>query len=703
LVSAAPPSRSLPPSNTLILRGLSPTSGEASIQAALAQFFPSAMPALQSVRVITERGSRDGLGYCFVRFATQHQAQAVHATAIALEGAGGGFDVDGRRVLISFAGPLRNPDRPLSQQHQEEDAAATAASVAAAATPWTCGRCGADNGGERESCELCNIARVVLEGGDAATAAMSTSLRSAGAAQAAVTAYPPHAVALRSSPYAIAPVTTEAVPAVTITAPPLPPPVDESLVASIKAGTVLLLSNVPADASASVVRDALVPFCAVLDVALLFDAQSGLSLRKAFVTLDDAAETQRVLAMCTSVTVGGVTYQPRTRIRIADESLSIEWATDSATHIALVRQSRLVTWLAESSEHARERLSTAVKAVAAQQVNIGKGTHTLWNERVSEQAALYAPALAAGAAVASAAALPPRPTGLASTFHFDASSGQWLDPSSGYYFDPHSQLFFHAASGFFSRWDATHQKYVAIDPATAGVAARTGFAFPQQQSDTAAEVATQYRALKAAQALFAATTVEGHSGLTSAKSSSVIDLSSENDRPPPSTQGGPTAVPPPPPPAVADGATIPPSFLDLPRLACLLCSRQLSTLEQLLKHEQLSGLHRNNLALWHANNPGVAPPTSAGALRTSAAGASAKGDTGAASAPAAATPSSSASHPVAAALAVAVAPVRSPPAAPPTAAAAAVVPRLSAAEEYKRQMASFRTLDREDTKHSLLK
>jgi len=53
-------------------------------------------------------------------------------------------------------------------------------------------------------------------------------------------------------------------------------------------------------------------------------------------------------------------------------------------------------------------------------------------------------------------------------------------------------------------------------------------------------------------------------------------------------------------------------------------------------------------------------------------------------------------------LPVAVAPVRSPPAAPPTA-VAAVVPRLSAAEEYKRQMASFRTLDREDTKRSLLK
>jgi hypothetical protein len=234
------------------------------------------------------------------------------------------------------------------------------------------------------------------------------------------------------------------------------------------------------------------------------------------------------------------------------------------------------------------------------------------------------------------------------------------------------------------------------------VAARAGYAFPLQQSDPAAEVATQYRALKAARAIVAATSVEGHSGVTSAKSASVIDLSSENDRPPPSTLGGPTAAPS---LAVADGATIPPSFLDLPRLACLLCSRQLSTLEQLLKHEQLSGLHRNNLALWHANNPGAAPPTSAGALMASRTVAAAEEDTGATSALAApaATSSSAASHPVAAASPVIVTPppVRSSPAAPVP--VAAVGTRLSAAEEYKRQMASFRTLDREDTKHSLLK
>jgi len=465
------------------------------------------------------------------------------------------------------------------------------------------------------------------------------------------------------------------IPAVPVAPAPEATADDASLAAGISAGSVLLLSGVPATASATVVRDALVPFGAVSDVALLLDSASGQPLGQAFALFDEPAEAQRVLTRCSAQS-----------FHVTDVPVSVALA--GLTHLNLAAHSLKVTWLGESSEHARERLSTAVKAAAAQQVNRGKGTHTLWNERVSEQAAIYAPALAAAGTAATALA-PPRPVGLAASFQFDPASGQWLDPVSGYYFESHSQLYFHAGAGF-SRWDAARASYVPVDPAEAAAIRAGGMPV-----DPAADVAAQYLALKAAQAIEQQQKQQQQqaaAGTSAAKQPISFSLA-------PSTRTGLAAAAPAfgasaaalvPPVAAAPAvmssgaAAAPASFLDLPRLACLLCNRQLKTLEQLLKHEQLSELHKNNLAAWRAAHPGVEPPPPASANGVLI-------------------PQATATPPVTAASAASSAPAadsaRSASGAGP---AAASVP-LSAAEEYLRAMAKHRALDHDESKRPMLK
>jgi RNA-binding protein 5/10 len=48
------------------------------------------------------------------------------------------------------------------------------------------------------------------------------------------------------------------------------------------------------------------------------------------------------------------------------------------------------------------------------------------------------------------------------------------------------------------------------------------------------------------------------------------------------------------------------SLIDWTKLACLLCKRQFSNRETLVKHQQLSDLHRENLEAWKKQNTPIA-------------------------------------------------------------------------------------------------
>lgn len=646
-----------------MLRNLPPFVGEEQLVAALVDHFPTCARPL-SMRVIRERDSGASRGYAFAELATLEQAVQLHTQAAANAAAGRPFLVEGRSVPIGYGAP-RNVGNNGPTRHANPPLPASAAVPAPAPVidvAWSCTRCGTHNEPYTHSCACCNLARAVMAGGEAAIAAMSTSLASQHAGSSAAQlhhhqySYPNNAAV---STAAAAPVSAV-------------PTAEESLKAAIVAGQVLFVSCLPPLSTPIAVRDALVPHAAVADVKVLLDEASGVPLDRALVELESADECRALRLKFAE--------QP---LRMGEHNVRVE--TAGSQHLPYAAPGRYISWLVESSAHAAHRLTAAVATAASQQAIFGgegeaqkrsHGLHGLWQKVVADQTAAY-PALAAGAPGLSAAAQAARPAGLAPSFMWDASSGYWFDAASGYYFDQSSCLYYHGLTQTYSRWEPAIGQYVVLDQHGQTAAGAGG--------GGGSQVAAQYLALKAAQALEQqqATQQQQQQQVPSAakpdaasagspmpplESAPVISFSLQSAGSHPlrnPASAASTAAASAPTTAAAAAASSaaaaavasPSSFLDLSRLACLLCHRQLKSLEQLLAHEQKSDLHAKNLATWQAANPGVVPPPPA-ALKAAAASAPA---------PTVAAPK-------------------------PTIAAAAVP--LSAAEQYKREMAKYNELDR---------
>ena len=443
--------------------------------AALSEHFPACARPL-GMRVIRDRDSGAGRGYAFAEMLTLEQAVQLHTQAAANIAAGRPFLIDGRSVQIGYgAVPKKgnNPPRPANPAHPAPAPVLAPAAVVDVA-PWDCTRCGTHNEPCTHSCSCCNLARAVMAGGEAAIAAMSTSLASHHAASSAAQlqhhyVYGSHA----------------AVPAAAAAPASAVPTAEESLKAAIAAGQVLFVSRLPPLSTPIAVRDALVPHAAVADVKVLIDESSGVPLDRALVELDSAEECRALRLKFAE--------QP---LRMGEQSVRVE--TAGSQHLAYAAPGRYISWLVESSAHAAHRLTAAVATAASQQAIFGgegeaqrrpHGLHDMWQKVVADQTAAY-PVLAAGAPGLSAAAQSARPAGLAPSFAWDASSGYWFDAASGYYFDQASCLYYHGATQTYSRWEPAIGQYVVLDQHGQAAAGGGG----------GSQVAAQYLALKAAQA-----------------------------------------------------------------------------------------------------------------------------------------------------------------------------------------------------------
>uniref|UniRef100_A0AAX7T5Q7 RNA binding motif protein 5 n=1 Tax=Astatotilapia calliptera TaxID=8154 RepID=A0AAX7T5Q7_ASTCA len=211
-----------------------------------------------------------------------------------------------------------------------------------------------------------------------------------------------------------------------------------------------------------------------------------------------------------------------------------------------------------------------------------------------------------------------------STYQYDESSGYYYDPQTGLYYDPNTQYYYNSQTQQFLYWDSEKQTYVPASTGSAGSAA-TGTKEQKEgkekkekpKSKTAQQIAkdmerwakslnkqkenfrSSFQPISQEERKEAAAADAGYTLFE--KKVSLDRLIPEMLRAPeeePSTtslifmydsdpeEGG----------AEPDGGDISQDKLtDWKKLACLLCRRQFPNKESLIRHQQLSDLHKKNL------------------------------------------------------------------------------------------------------------
>ncbi|XP_053823990.1 RNA-binding protein 10 isoform X2 [Vidua chalybeata] len=238
-----------------------------------------------------------------------------------------------------------------------------------------------------------------------------------------------------------------------------------------------------------------------------------------------------------------------------------------------------------------------------------------------------------------------------STYQYDETSGYYYDPLTGLYYDPHSQYYYDAGVGQYLYWDGDRRTYVAAPPAepppgppgTPGTPKEPKDKKEKHKTKTAQQIAKdmerwarslnkqresgrsagpppapredERREAAAADAGYAILEKKGalaerqHLPLElprlggderlSPPRGLVAAYSGESESEEEGERGGAPGVPEEP-------------LTDWAKLACLLCRRQFPSREALLRHQQLSGLHKQNLELQRRSHLGPAEGTERG-------------------------------------------------------------------------------------------
>lgn len=228
-----------------------------------------------------------------------------------------------------------------------------------------------------------------------------------------------------------------------------------------------------------------------------------------------------------------------------------------------------------------------------------------------------------------------------STYQYDESSGYYYDPQTGLYYDPNTQYYYNSQTQQFLYWDSEKQTYVPASAGTGqndgktGGSAATGTKEPKEgkekkekpKSKTAQQIAkdmerwakslnkqkenfkSSFQPISQEERKEAAAADAGYTlfekkqvsldrlipemlrapeeepsttSVTSSKCGLVAAYSGDSDP----EEGG----------AEPDGGDISQDKLtDWKKLACLLCRRQFPNKESLIRHQQLSDLHKKNL------------------------------------------------------------------------------------------------------------
>ncbi|KAM9584626.1 RNA-binding protein 10 isoform 1-T1 [Morphnus guianensis] len=227
-----------------------------------------------------------------------------------------------------------------------------------------------------------------------------------------------------------------------------------------------------------------------------------------------------------------------------------------------------------------------------------------------------------------------------STYQYDETSGYYYDPLTGLYYDPHSQYYYDAGAGQYLYWDGERRTYLAAPPAepppgppgTPGPPKEPKDKKEKHKTKTAQQIAKdmerwarslnkqresgrsagpppppredERREAAAADAGYAILEKKGALTERQHPPMELPKLTSDERLSPPrglvAAYSGESE-------SEEEGERGPDRpgepLTDWHKLACLLCRRQFPSKEALLRHQQLSGLHKQNLELQRRSHP----------------------------------------------------------------------------------------------------
>ncbi|XP_065396691.1 RNA-binding protein 5 isoform X3 [Macaca fascicularis] len=146
-----------------------------------------------------------------------------------------------------------------------------------------------------------------------------------------------------------------------------------------------------------------------------------------------------------------------------------------------------------------------------------------------------------------------------STYQYDESSGYYYDPTTGLYYDPNSQYYYNSLTQQYLYWDGEKETYVPA--AESSSHQQTGLPPAKEgkeKKEKPKSKTAQQRGLVAA-----------YSGDSDNEEELVERLESEEEK-----------------------------LADWKKMACLLCRRQFPNKDALVRHQQLSDLHKQNMDIY---------------------------------------------------------------------------------------------------------
>uniref|UniRef100_A0A7N6BNT1 RNA binding motif protein 5 n=1 Tax=Anabas testudineus TaxID=64144 RepID=A0A7N6BNT1_ANATE len=381
--------------------------------------------------------------------------------------------------------------------------------------------------------------------------------------------------------------------------------------------TAIILRNIAPHTTVEAIMAALAPYANLSsnNIRLIKDKQTGQNRGFAFVQLSSPLEASQLLTILQGL-------QPP--LKLDGKTVGVDYAKSARKDLLLPDGNRVSAFSVASTAIAAAQWSSSQVGLCSLNIMLF----------VSQDADTYyqqgaGPSISQGNGILGGMIVPDT-----STYQYDESSGYYYDPQTGLYYDPNTQYYYNSQTQQYLYWDNEKQTYVPASADTnAGQnenSATAGGKEPKEgkekkekpKSKTAQQIAkdmerwakslnkqkenfkgsfqpiSQEERKEAAAADAGYTLFEKRAG---GLDRLIPELSRVHEEEPPTSSCGLVAAysgdsDPEEGGAEPDGGEGDQDKLtDWKKLACLLCRRQFPNKESLIRHQQLSDLHKKNL------------------------------------------------------------------------------------------------------------
>uniref|UniRef100_A0A671K6P8 RNA-binding protein 5-B-like n=1 Tax=Sinocyclocheilus anshuiensis TaxID=1608454 RepID=A0A671K6P8_9TELE len=374
--------------------------------------------------------------------------------------------------------------------------------------------------------------------------------------------------------------------------------------------TAIILRNIAPHSNVEAILMALAPYANLSpgNIRLIKDKQTGQNRGFAFIQLASPLEASQLLTILQGL-------QPP--LKLDGKTIGVDYAKSARKDLLLPDGNRVSAFSVASTAIAAAQWSSTAPGVKVLPAATGVV--------ISQSAQVYQPHIMGqpAAQVSDSFAISSLPQAVpdTSSYQYDESSGYYYDPSTGLYYDPNTHYYYNSQTQQYLYWDGEKQAYVpAVDANNAAQSDAASMSTTQKEkkekpkSKTAQQIAkdmerwakslnkqkenfrssfqpiSQEERKEAAAADAGFTLFEKKVLLLETSDDFTEEECSSSKVGLVAAYSGDSE-----PEEVMEGDEREDKLTDWKKIACLLCRRQFPNKEALIRHQQLSDLHKQNL------------------------------------------------------------------------------------------------------------